>query len=270
MKGPKKIKRIALIGAGNMATHLFSSLTGKVEIVQVYSRHIENARVLAAKSPDCAAICDIADIDRTVDMAIVAVSDSAIQEVADKLSKVLGEKTDKCVVVHTSGTTTATIAGKKMSVLYPLQTFTKGVALDMKTVPFFIAADTEADTRAIRSIASLMSENILYIEREKLPKLHLAAVFACNFANRTWAIAEEILHDAGFDFSVMENIVRTTLDKALAVGAREGQTGPARRNDDNTINYHLAMLEGENAHIYSLLTQSIINEYNNDDKNNNG
>ena len=68
----------------------------------------------------------------------------------------------------------------------------------------------------------------------------------------------------------MENIVRTTLDKALAVGAREGQTGPARRNDDNTINYHLAMLEGENAHIYSLLTQSIINEYNNDNKNNNG
>ena len=74
------IKKIVLIGAGNVATHLGSALCGAgCDVVQVYSRTKESAMELADKlSAEYTVSVDGIRCD--ADMYIVALKDSALQE----------------------------------------------------------------------------------------------------------------------------------------------------------------------------------------------
>ncbi len=69
------IKKIVLIGAGNVATHLGSALCGAgCDVVQVYSRTKESAMELADKlSVDYTIVPD--EIRRDADLYIVALKD---------------------------------------------------------------------------------------------------------------------------------------------------------------------------------------------------
>jgi hypothetical protein len=51
-----------------------------------------------------------------------------------------------------------------------------------------------------------------------------------------------------------------TANKVMTLSPKEAQTGPAKRNDNKTIEAHLDFLSNENqATIYKILTQSIQN-----------
>ena len=81
------IKKIVLIGAGNVATHLGSALCGAgCDVVQVYSRTKESAMELADKlSAEYTVSVDGIRCD--ADMYIVALKDSALQELLPMLVK---------------------------------------------------------------------------------------------------------------------------------------------------------------------------------------
>jgi hypothetical protein len=54
-------------------------------------------------------------------------------------------------------------------------------------------------------------------------------------------------------------LIQEVADKILTLSPKEAQTGPANRNDTQTINAHLSFLTNENQkEIYKLLTKSII------------
>ena len=74
------MKKIVLIGAGNVATHLGSALCGAgYDVVQIYSRTKESAMELAGKLSTEYTV-SIDDIRCDADMYIVALKDSALQE----------------------------------------------------------------------------------------------------------------------------------------------------------------------------------------------
>jgi len=53
-------------------------------------------------------------------------------------------------------------------------------------------------------------------------------------------------------------LIRETADKIMHINPKEAQTGPAKRNDKDTIEKHLALLpEGKSKEIYKLITSSI-------------
>lgn len=101
--------------------------------------------------------------------------------------------------------------------------------------------DIKRDTR----FAEKISGNVSEADSVARKKLHIAAVFACNFTNYLWGFSVDILKSIGQDLSVMEPLVKATFEKAQKVSPHEGQTGPARRNDLITIQKHLDMLNGE-------------------------
>lgn len=74
-------------------------------------------------------------------------------------------------------------------------------------------------------------------------KVHLAAVFACNFVNHMYAVGEGIVRSAGLPFDVLKPLLAETAAKALdAASPADVQTGPAVRNDLPTMARHRALL----------------------------
>lgn len=248
-----------MIGAGNVATHLSLSLAQKADIVQVFSYHIDNAIALASALPSATSTNCINDIIEDADCYIISIKDDAIAPLLTKI------KPNNALWVHTSGSVSATVFSgytNHYGVLYPLQTFSRSVPVDMTQVPFFIEGSTPDDTNAISRLASLMSPLVYEADSDKRRMLHIAAVFACNYANHLWAIADDILKKADLPFSVLLPLIHTTIDKASSTSPAEGQTGPARRGDRSIIESHIGMLPEKEAEIYHILAENIIDKYN--------
>jgi predicted short-subunit dehydrogenase-like oxidoreductase (DUF2520 family) len=101
------------------------------------------------------------------------------------------------------------------------------------------------------------------VKSEQREKLHLAAVFACNFSNFMYDIANELVIKAGFSIEIIQPLIIETADKINYITPYEAQTGPAKRADKKTIYRHLFILSNYPSwkKIYKLLTASIYSRH---------
>lgn len=247
---------IVCIGAGNVATHLAIAFKAMgADISQVWSQRSRNAEILAALTK-AQPINSWKDLDLSADCYLIAVKDDAIAAVAAQLKDVRG------IVVHTSGATSIDVlkgAGSGYGVLYPLQTFSRTKALDLTKVPFCIEADSPDTFEKISAIAQLLSASVTAVSSEQRKILHLAAVFACNFSNHLYAISAALLDQHQLKFDLLKPLIMETAEKVQSSSPAEVQTGPAIRNDGQTINKHLSLLQETPGlqHIYEILSDSI-------------
>jgi predicted short-subunit dehydrogenase-like oxidoreductase (DUF2520 family) len=249
--------RITIIGSGNVATHLAAAFKNAGHsLLQVYSRNMQNAALLAyhvkAEAIDC-----IDDINPETDLFVIAVKDDAIGPVAAQLARY------QKLMVHTSGATDlyALLAFQdNVGVFYPLQTFSKIKEVDFFKVPLCIEGATEAIADELTQLAHTISQSVYRIDSEKRKILHLAAVFACNFPNYLYAIAQQLLAQYNMEFALLRPLIAETAQKVQVRLPGEVQTGPAIRNDENTMAFHLQLLEDqpELQQLYNLLSQGII------------
>jgi predicted short-subunit dehydrogenase-like oxidoreductase (DUF2520 family) len=251
--------KVIILGAGNVATHLAINLAPNCFIAQIYNHRLMSAKQLADRVGALTqAIDSLSALDTDADIYIISVKDDAVAEIANALKGFGG------VWVHTSGSvppqTLAPITDT-YGVLYPMQTFSKNVDVDMSEVPIFVEGTDATTLSKIKEIAGLLSTHIYDSTPENRMRLHIAAVFACNFTNYLWAQSAEILKGIDLDFSIMQPLIKATLDKAITIDPEQGQTGPARRNDMTVINKHLSLLDGSKHDIYKTLSQYIIEKY---------
>ena len=163
--------KIILIGSGNLATQLGTSLhSSGYFISQVYSPQLKNATLLA-KKVKAEAINNLKDIDTTATIYIIAVKDDAIATVAKQLK--LNDK----MVVHTSGSVSMDVLkniSKNIGVFYPLQTFSKTKKANFKTIPICIEANNKSTLENLTFFAKSIStkvENINSAQRQQLQQL---------------------------------------------------------------------------------------------------
>ena len=250
-------EKIVFLGAGNMATRLAVALHEKgCEIQQIDSRTLDSARQLGMRLGEHTSYTNsVADIITDADLYIFSLSDSALPDVIAQM------KPNKALWVHTAGSMPMDIFANKCvryGVLYPMQTVSKERDIDWREVPIFIEAANENDTQYLLSLSQRLSQNVRRCTSQQRESLHLAAVFACNFSNHMYAIAESLLKQQGLDFDVMKFLIRETELKAESISPRKSQTGPAVRNDVNVMNKHLALLgEAPESEIYRLISDSI-------------
>ncbi len=257
------MKTIVVIGAGNVASHLAPAIdaTGAGRVTQVYSRTYESAEALARKLPGAVAICNIDEIQEDADVYLISLSDDAIVPFLNKLPLGIGRN---ALWLHTSGSVGMEVLSQvtdRYGVFYPLQTFSKNVELDINAVPLFIEGNTEEVEREIREFGEKVFKGIYYADSELRRKMHIAAVFACNFTNYLWIQASELLEKEGLPFDVLKPLLEETLRKSFDIGPLNAQTGPARRGDRKVTEIHKSMLEGEKSYLYGILSDSIINRY---------
>ena len=247
-----RVRDIILIGSGNVATHLGFKLSKFYNIRQVYSRQIKNANKLA-KLLKAEAINNLTEI-KDGDLIIISIQDSAIKEKIKKIKDI--------PIIHTSGALSMNIFKDKFSdygVLYPLQTFNKNVEVDLSKTPICIESNTQKMQDMLQEIAYKISENVLEITSEQRKKIHIAAVFSCNFSNHMFTIAEEILEKENINFSIMLPLIKQTINKLKYNKAKSVQTGPAKRKDIAIIEDHLQNIhDKEIKAIYKKISQHIM------------
>lgn len=249
-------RRTIILGAGNVATHLASALDG---VVQVYSRTLANAEVLANRI-GCKATNSVEELEEA-DVYIVSLKDDAIADIAEKVP----ERCLDALWVHTSGSVDKSVFANRFhhyGVLYPLQTFSKDVAIRMNDVPMFIEGATETDTKEIRELATTISGKVYEADSQLRMQMHIAAVLACNYSNYLYTLADEVLAVNGLPFDVLRPLLEETLRKACVNGPGQSQTGPAARGDRSIIEKHLGLLNGESREIYRILSNAILKRYN--------
>ena len=254
------IQSVSFIGSGRVATHLAQALASHVKIQQIYSRQMTNAEQLA-HLVQADAITDLAHLN-SVDLVIIAVSDAEIPNVAKHLQDVDYQG----LVVHTSGSThlnCLTQYGLKAGVFYPLQTFSFEHAVEWESTPLFIEAQQISAQQSLLQLAEKISKRCYQYSSEQRLSLHLAAVFACNFTNHCYDVAQQILEQKHVDSKLLMPLILSTAHKLEQTSAYQNQTGPARRQDQNILNMHQHMLEEQPQwqQIYQLMSESILERF---------
>lgn len=249
--------KVISVGAGRLAWHLVQALSGAGhEVVQVYSRTEESAAALAAKV-GAQPVCRMDDVG-DADVYVVAVKDAALADVVRQLCKGRAAR----VFLHTAGSMPMQVfdgLAAHYGVLYPMQTFSKERALDFSRIPIFLEGSDPVALGVARTLAESVSRQVVELSGEGRRRLHLAAVFACNFANHCYELASEVLQEQGLPFSVMQALVDETAAKVSELSPRQAQTGPAVRYDQNVMEAQLSLLADRPLaqQIYRLMSKSI-------------
>lgn len=256
----QKINRISIIGAGNVAFQLAVWLHSKGFMIDsVWNRTYSKALELA-KLVDAQAIMHLTGISEKSDLYLLCIKDDALPGVIKDMS---GLRIKSNIIAHTSGSTPITIFDQYFNnygSLYPLQTFTKGKWMDATEIPFFITSISENTTEKLGMLAQSLTKKCFVISDQQRLMIHLAAVFACNFSNHMFCLAQKLLADNQIRFEILHPLLKETLQKAIEHNPCEVQTGPAERNDQKTIEKHLELLSEneELQNIYSTLSKSIL------------
>lgn len=245
--------KVVLIGAGNVATHLGWRLKQiGAEILQVYSRTEESAQTLS-KLLDIPYCYTISKINRKADFYIYAVKDSALPELISQINR------PEALHIHTAGSVPMDIFklfAENYGVLYPLQTFSKDKPIDFKKIPLFIEGNNEHTINTLKELAAKLSEKQYFVDSEKRKRIHLSAVFACNFSNYMYSLANEIIAETDTPFEALLPLIEETADKVKYLSPKDAQTGPAVRNDEATMQSHINLLNNNPKALKTYLTVS--------------
>ncbi|CAM1341624.1 Rossmann-like and DUF2520 domain-containing protein [Tenacibaculum aestuarii] len=241
--------KVVIIGGGNVATHLANAFSkaNDVLLVQVYARNIKQIEHLK----DVTSITNSIELLKEADVYIIAVSDDAISHVSSKIKNSL--------VVHTSGSVAMQSlqnAGRK-GIFYLLQSFSKDKEVNFDEIPFCLEAENEQDSLLLETLAKTIGKKIYHINSEQRKRLHVAAVFVNNFTNHMYKIGADICNEYQVPFEILYPLIQETAEKITKLNPEAAQTGPAKRNDQKTIQNHLALLNTEQQEIYKLITKSI-------------
>jgi predicted short-subunit dehydrogenase-like oxidoreductase (DUF2520 family) len=250
------VHNIVLVGAGNVATHLGTALKQKGHgIIQVFSRTIESARKLADRL-DTKSITNLTELDYSADIYLFCLKDDVLQDVLKQTTFT------NQILVHTSGSLALNVFkgfGNQFGVIYPVQTFNSNREIDLSNVPFCIEANTSYAESILVKLASGLSRKVQIVDSEKRKIVHLAAVFACNFTNHMYLLANRLIHENGLDFDLLKPLIQETAAKILEMDPETAQTGPAKRGDNLILEDHVQLLKDLPGmqKIYTFVSESI-------------
>lgn len=262
--GVDKILRVSVVGTGNVASHLLECLGNNpdVRLVSISTRTIRHAQSIKERLKLDVPVVPLDRLNEIeTDLIIISVSDSGVEEVAQKI-RYIGTHP---LVVHTSGTLSRDILNSvspRTGVLYPLQSFTAGNHVEISKVPFFIEAGSETDICVLENLVRSLNASSYHTDQEKRRILHISGVFTNNFVNIILLETEKLLKTYGMGLEVVEPLLRHTVDKALKLGPYTAMTGPARRGDTEVIEKQKEALPDELKSVYSTLTDVILQEFN--------
>jgi hypothetical protein len=146
-------------------------------------------------------------------------------------------------------------------IIYPLQTIQAKAIPSFDEVPFLCEFPSTARACGLRFLTDF---NLSYTEASEEARFaaHLAAVFINNFGYFT--MKRGLSHAATKDLPA--DLFKPIIEKTIANLFIKGdlQTGPARRNDLETIAKHQAKLSGSFRELYDFISNSIMKTYGNE------
>lgn len=249
-------KDIAILGMGRVGGHLAKALSAAGHRVTEIRTHD------ATEAARCAAGSDL---------LLLCVQDDRLPELNRRLRLPAG----RTAVAHVSGATPlqaiADIAPRH-GVFYCLQTFSPGDDIDYGHMPICVEAEDEETAALLETVATSVSRDVRRIDSRQRLCLHLAAVFASNYSNLMYTMADDVLRACGLDLSLLQPIIEQTAAKLRRMPPPAAQTGPALRRDAGTLAAHRQLLaalpvEGGLAALYDELADWIVRMQTGGDRN---
>ena len=233
-------------------------------ISQVISSTYHTANTLA-KELDAIPGQGLSALKDEADLTVLAIPDEALTNELHHMPRITG------ILVHTSGSVdmnTLTSRAEKIGVLYPYQTFSKERRIGFKHIPVFIESNSPYVRDQLEVVARQLSDEVHELDSLARRSLHLAGVFACNFPNYLIGVAQKILVQQKIDPQVLLPLVKETVNKLADVDAFSAQSGPAKRDDQETIKKHLDLLScyPVEQKVYRLLSEIITELYTDNSK----
>jgi predicted short-subunit dehydrogenase-like oxidoreductase (DUF2520 family) len=191
---------------------------------------------------------------------LLCVSDNAISEVAEAL------KYSASCMVHFSGSMSIDVLPETYSekaVCWPIQTFGNPLAVNWTEVPLCTETRGEETQEFMTWFCTTLGGPRFSLTEEKRRALHLAAIVVNNFTNHLMNLSKRYCEEQRVPFEQLLPLSRQTIGQLTEKDPQRLQTGPARRNDQITIQKHLDMLqnEAELSEIYSMISRQITNRY---------
>jgi predicted short-subunit dehydrogenase-like oxidoreductase (DUF2520 family) len=247
---------IVIVGSGNIAFALAAAFDKENHHLKaIYSRNEETGSKLALNYK-CDFFQDITVPIVHCDFVFLCVPDNAIKKVAQQINP-----SEESIIVHTSGASSINELSdfKTFGVFYPLQSFSYHYPVNLFKCPVLIEGMNSLAETKLTNLANTISNNVQIVHSEKRLKYHLAAVVANNFTNFLLIQAEQYCKEEHLDFSILHSLILDGTKKSIAINPSNAQTGPAVRNDNQTIEKHLQILEKhpELKEIYVFLTGQI-------------
>lgn len=250
-----------IVGSGSLAKALLPYLISKGQKVSgIWSRNKVVGGYLARKARTrLASTLDALVLDSTI--IVLAVSDEALQELADVVSKkaVKGK-----LIVHVSGCRSLdvlrpiTLAGGDTAVAHPLMTMIprKGVPSPLEGAPIGFVCSSQKRAVALRRWAGRLGHRVFPISRSDRPLYHAAAVLACAGIHRLFLTAAQTMATAGnMPVAKAKALLGPMAEAALDLGIRatsETISGPWGRKDSQTISLHLKALMESQPQVFRL------------------
>ena len=220
--------KIAIIGAGSVGTnlhHAFELKGIKTELV--------HARPLTADPSTVEALPQ-------ADVYIYTVVDHVLREVVSLVHA------PKALHLHTSGSMPIEVFGDDKphaGILYFFQSFSREVLIDdWSNIPCFIEGRNIDDIAAIYSLALTLTTRIYEAKQKDRERPHIAGIFANNYTNLMYRIAEDVLKGTQIPFEALLPLIDQTAAKLHSMRPADAQTGPAKRNDQAVIRHHTDVL----------------------------
>jgi predicted short-subunit dehydrogenase-like oxidoreductase (DUF2520 family) len=225
--------RLIVVGSGHLAWQMGEALVDAgLNCVGVWARKASSAHSLANRL-GTAPLSDDAGLWPEADFVLLAVSDSAISECAQRISV-----RARWTMLHASGSGSLLQLSPhaRCGVLWPLATLRRERGVDWKNTPLFVEGSDPECTRQIAELADRISNVVIPADSALRQAYHLAAVSAANFSLFLFAETSEWLKDRGGDPRLLSPILHQILDDFVdASNLHERQTGPAARGDRQTV-----------------------------------
>ena len=220
--------KLVIIGAGSVGTNLHHGLE-----LKGINAELVHARPLTA---DPSAIETLPEAD----CYIYTVADHVLKEVVSMVHA------PKALHLHTSGSMPIDIFGEDKphaGILYFFQSFSRENLIDdWSGIPCFVEGRNIDDVAAVYSLAQSLTSRIYEAKQQDRERLHIAGVFANNYANLMFRMAAEILKGTQIPFEALLPLIDQTAAKVHKLSPKDAQTGPAKRGDEAVINHHLEIL----------------------------
>ncbi|MEY3048205.1 MAG: hypothetical protein RL365_243 [Bacteroidota bacterium] len=242
--------KIGLIGTGNVASFWAKNLNrfpsvelfvqGRTpEASNIFSEKF-NIQPLESQSVDCFLICVQ---DRNIDH-ILQTMDSAVP-------------TFVCAGLYSLKRS----AHKNSGIIYPLQTIQINAMPSFDEVPFLCEFSSNVRACGLRFLTDF---NLSFTETTEEARFtaHISAVFINNFGYYTMKRGLSLAETKDLPADLFKPIIDKTIANLFIQG--DLQTGPARRNDLETIATHQANLGESSREIYDFISNSIMKTYGNE------
>lgn len=258
-----KTMTVSFIGSGNLAWHLAPAFDNAgFSVREVYSKNPTNAEALVGRLYEAEVKASLDFSTSTSSIFVIATSDDVIQNIVREIIL-----PDDAILVHTSGSQPLSVLGfaatPNVGVLYPLQSFSKERKVDFGDIPVFVESENQATEDVLMKMGKSISKSVFKITSDERKALHVAAVIASNFTNHMLLLAQEIMRENSMSFDWLKPLVAEMINKSLAIGPENAQTGPARRGDFETLDRHMEFLMDDESigEIYKLISQDIVDRY---------